>query len=98
MVVEAAQRLTAYLESHDQDAEAWTLLGRALAAAGETDKALSAFGFALDLRPTERDALEGAVTLLTRAGRKDEARTLVERLAARAPNDPILRRTLDRLR
>jgi arylsulfatase A-like enzyme/thioredoxin-like negative regulator of GroEL len=98
MVVEAAQRLTAYLESHDQDAEAWTLLGRALAAAGETDKALSAFRFALDLRPTEGDALEGAINLLTRAGRKDEARRMVERLAARAPNDPILRRTLDRLR
>ncbi len=98
MVDEASQRLTVYLEAHDQDAEAWTLLGRALASAGEADKALSAFRFALELRPTEGDALEGAITLLTGAGRKDEARTMVERLVTRAPSDPVLRRTLDGLR
>ncbi len=93
-VEEAAQRLTAYLAAHDKDAEAWGLLGRALAASGQSAKALTAFHVALDLRPTDGDALDGAVRLLTKAGKRDEARWLVVGLLARAPGDPVLRRTL----
>jgi choline-sulfatase len=87
---EAAARLGPYLRAHAEDAEGWELLGRALAATGQNNDALRAFQSCLRLRPTSRNAAQGAVKLLVALGHRSEARQLLDELSARAPQDPLL--------
>lgn len=90
MTAEAAARMTAHLEDHPADAEAWALLGDARAAAGDGAGALEAYRRALEIRPTERGAVDGLVTVLTGQGNPEAARREIEALLSRAPGDPVL--------
>ena len=86
----AAQRLAAYLEEHPGDAEAWALAGDARAALGDGVGALEAYRRALQIRPTERGAVDGLAAELKRQGKVDEARAELDELLRRAPGDPVL--------
>ncbi len=90
MTAEAAARLTAYLEEHPGDAEGWSTLGDARAAAGDDAQALDAYRRALAIRPTERVAIDGLVEVLTRKGDREAALLEIDALLARAPGDPVL--------
>jgi arylsulfatase A-like enzyme/Flp pilus assembly protein TadD len=86
----AGQRLAAYLKEHPGDAEGWALAGDARAALGDGAGALAAYRQALQLRPTERGAVDGLVAQLGKQGRADEARKELDELLRRAPGDPVL--------
>jgi arylsulfatase A-like enzyme/cytochrome c-type biogenesis protein CcmH/NrfG len=87
---DALQRLDRHVAAHPQDAEGWALLGQARVRQADAAGAMTAFQRALAIHPTEREAVEGAVELLVKAGRPDEARRLLAGLLARAPSDPLL--------
>ena len=86
----AAQRLAAYLEEHPGDAEGWALAGDARAALGDGAGALAAYRQALQLRPTERGAVDGLIAQLKKQGQADAARNELDELLRRAPGDPVL--------
>jgi predicted Zn-dependent protease len=86
----AAQRLAAYLEEHPGDAEGWALAGDARAALGDGPGALAAYRQALQLRPTERGAVDGLIAQLKKQGQADAARNELDELLRRAPGDPVL--------
>jgi arylsulfatase A-like enzyme len=89
---EAKGRLEAYLRERPEDAPAWRELGRARHKLGDARGAVEAYRRALDLHPTDGDALDEAVALLGASGRAREAAALVSQLLDRAPEDPRLRR------
>lgn len=89
---EADKRLAAYLESRADDAEGWSMLGKARVALDRQDDALAAFRKALVLDPRLPAAVEGLVAVLTGQGRKDEARAELDELLRKNPGDPILER------
>ena len=86
----AGQRLAAYLKEHPGDAEGWALAGDARAAQGDGAGALTAYRQALQLRPTERGAVDGLIAELKKQGKADEARKELDELLLRAPGDPVL--------
>jgi arylsulfatase A-like enzyme/Flp pilus assembly protein TadD len=86
----AARRLDEYLALHPADAEGWALAGDARAAQGDAAGALAAYRKALEIRPTERGAVDGLVAELKKQGRPDEARKELDGLLERAPGDPVL--------
>jgi arylsulfatase A-like enzyme/Flp pilus assembly protein TadD len=86
----AGQRLAAYLKEHPGDAEGWALAGDARAALGDGAGALAAYRQALQLRPTDRGAVDGLVAQLKKQGRTDEAGKELDELLRRAPGDPVL--------
>jgi arylsulfatase A-like enzyme/Flp pilus assembly protein TadD len=90
MPAQAASRLEAYLRARPGDVEGWTELGRARSDLGDKEKSLEAYQRALALHPTERTAIEGAVNLLVKSGRREDAAGLVRDLLRRAPGDPLL--------
>nr|MCU0253041.1 sulfatase-like hydrolase/transferase [Acidobacteriota bacterium] len=90
----AARRLAAYLNQHPSDAEGWALVGEARAAQGDVGGALEAYRRALEIRPTERSAVDGLVAELKKQGRVDEARAELDRLLQSAPGDPVLAKAL----
>ena len=66
--------------------QAYTLLGRALRAAGDADGAIAALLEAAELNPT-RDGVADLVSLLAPRGRLEEARVPWEKMLARDPAD-----------
>jgi cytochrome c-type biogenesis protein CcmH/NrfG len=86
----AAKRLEGHLDEHGDDALAWAQLGRAHRHSEDAESAERAFREALEIKPTQRQAAEGLVDLLTDQGRVSEARTTVQALLMRAPGDPLL--------
>jgi len=89
---DARGRLEAYLEKRPEDFRAWRELGRAKVQLGDRAGALEAFRKALDLEPTDAEALDGAIALLVSTGRRQEAAALIDQLAVRAPEDPLIQR------
>ncbi len=87
---EAARRMGAYLDARPDDADAWAELGKARLALGKPDEALEAYRRAVALVPTHRAAVEAAVSIFLKTGRKDEARGFVDALLKRQPDDPLL--------
>jgi cytochrome c-type biogenesis protein CcmH len=63
------QRLAAQLEKSPQDAEGWSLLGRALSSLGHHGEAAKAFARAVQLSPDNRDLLIEFIQGLALAGR-----------------------------
>lgn len=86
----ASRRLEAYLGTHPGDAEGWALAGDARAALGDGAGALERYRRALQLRPTERQAVDGLIAELKRQGKAEEARKDLDELLRRAPGDPVL--------
>lgn len=94
----AAARLEAYLATHADDVEGWAELGMARIALKDVSSALEAFQRGLALRPSHPIAAGGAVAILEKSGRHEEAVQLVRELLARAPGDPILLKLSERIR
>ncbi|MBP7148685.1 MAG: sulfatase-like hydrolase/transferase [Acidobacteria bacterium] len=97
MLDEAIARMSTHLAEHAKDANAWAQMGRARLSQGNRDQALEAFRTALEIHPTQWEALDGAVAILVDSGRVDEARKLLQSLRSRAPNDPAIRHAFERL-
>jgi cytochrome c-type biogenesis protein CcmH len=96
-----AQRLAAQLQQKPEDAEGWTLLGRALASLGRYEPATQAYARALQLQPENRDVLVEFVKSLALAGHADfEARNYAgaigywERILPFAPPQSDFARTV----
>lgn len=87
---DARSRLESYLGARADDAPAWAQLGRAREALGQESNAIDAYRRALAIQPTEADAARGAIRLLLKGRRDDEARALVQSLLAQAPDDGVL--------
>ncbi|UCF66612.1 MAG: sulfatase-like hydrolase/transferase [Acidobacteriota bacterium] len=85
----ASARLELYVAERSDDAEGWALLGDARAKLDSSASALAAYRRALELRPTERRAVDGALALLDKADR-DAADALLRQLIERAPDDRYL--------
>jgi len=65
-------------------------LGDALGHAGEFDAAIERYRQALAIEPDQRRAVANLGIVLVGAGRNAEALPLLERAAARDPNDPAI--------
>ena len=94
---EAAARLESLLARQPKDAEGWTVLGDARRALGQAEGALEAYRRALEVQPSDRRALEGALWVLERTGRRGEAVALLDELIARVPSSVLLRQHRARL-
>ncbi|MFN7967246.1 MAG: sulfatase-like hydrolase/transferase [Acidobacteriota bacterium] len=90
MISEAIQRMQSYTSAHPDDYEGWTQLGLAHAANKQDEPALAALKKALAIKPTAREALDGAIAVFKRAGQSDRSRALIDELLQRAPGDPVL--------
>jgi tetratricopeptide (TPR) repeat protein len=84
---QALQLAQAHLKQSPKDARIWTLEGIALTGLGEDQKALVAYGKALDLSPNFLAALEGAAELEYKAG-SDGAIPLLNRILKLRPDEP----------
>ena len=67
--------------------EPYIALGRAYADRGQFDAALTQFRKALELRPEDRDALDGIASALLQSNRVDEAVEVLQRGVQRYPNE-----------
>jgi len=81
----AREMLTARLDSHPDDFQAWRLLGRLYEVVGPTGKAASAYAQALQLRPEDIPSLQGLSRLL----RSSPPNWLEEAALDRLPADLI---------
>jgi arylsulfatase A-like enzyme/Tfp pilus assembly protein PilF len=97
MARSASERLETYLATRPDDAPAWTQLARARERLDDSRGALRAYDKALDLQPTNAEAVRRSVALLLSEGRRSDALTLVEKLLSRAPGDPLLARAREDL-
>jgi cytochrome c-type biogenesis protein CcmH/NrfG len=97
MARSASERLETYLATRPDDALAWTQLARARERLDDSRGALRAYDKALDLQPTNAEAVRRSVALLLSEGRRSDALTLVEKLLSRAPGDPLLARAREDL-
>jgi len=79
-------------------AEAWKALASLHAGKGRPKLALEAYQEAIALDPADGQALFGAGGSLLRLGRPEEARELLERAAAKAPERREIARLLERAR
>jgi len=64
-------RLAAHLKQKPDDAEGWTLLGRALVSLAHYERAAQAFARALQLQPENRELLVDFIKVLALAGRAE---------------------------
>ena len=78
--------------------EGWKALGGLHASKGRPKLALAAYEEALELDPADGQALYGAGASLLRLGRPEEARKLLERASASAPERREIARLLERAR
>ncbi|MEP6569398.1 MAG: tetratricopeptide repeat protein [Acidobacteriota bacterium] len=75
---------------HVEAAAAFSEAAKRLLEGVQFEKALGAYGKALELRPNDRVALKGLVSAHTALGRADDAAELLETAVASAPDDPEL--------
>lgn len=90
MLPEAIARMETYTAAHPDDYEGWTQLGLAHSAASQQAPALVALRKALAIKPTAREALDGALAIFKQEDQTDQARALIDELLQRAPGDPVL--------
>jgi Flp pilus assembly protein TadD len=79
------------------DAEVHALLGKALAAGGKKDRAIQEYETAIVLDRRNTDWQVALAELYLDAGRKDDARRIVESLRAADPDSEEVQRLLERL-
>ena len=77
-------------------AEGWKALGNVRGSQGRPEQALAAYREALELYPGDWQALYGTGINLLRLGRPDEAREVLERAVAAAPERRDIARLLER--
>jgi tetratricopeptide (TPR) repeat protein len=96
----AVEDLEVVVRSDRMRFEAFLLLGLSYAKLAEPDHAaaIAALESARDLRPGSLDVLRELGIVLCEAGRLDEARPLLERVAAEVPGDAEVRARLERIR
>jgi arylsulfatase A-like enzyme/Flp pilus assembly protein TadD len=76
------------------DSELNVLAGRALERLGRNREALDRYRAALDSRASSTEALDGAIALLTRLGRKGEIRPLIEDCLVRSAGNAAVKERL----
>ncbi len=79
-------------------ADAWDGLGFALLRLDDLDGSAAAFGQALQLAPDDRDAMQGMAQVYYRQDRTEQARALLERLHAAAPDNAEVNDLLERVK
>ena len=84
-------QLDALLARDDKSAEAWQLKGDLLQFINKPDEALAAYRKAVQVRPTFAQGHIGALNILLRQGKLDEADKEMEALKKIAPNHPETR-------
>ena len=82
----------------DAKADSWDGLGFALLRLDDLDGAGAAFGQALKLAPQDNDAMQGMAQVLYRQDKPEQARVLLERLHAAAPDNADVNELLARLK
>ena len=75
------------LRIDQKDAVMWVWLGKSERAAGQISQAFSAFSEALELAPTNIEALKNKAQLLIAAGKIDEAKEIAAMAVKAQPND-----------
>jgi tetratricopeptide (TPR) repeat protein len=80
-----------------RDADGWIAIGAARDRLGETDRAVAAFGKARESSRAGPSADIGAILALTRAGRTEEARRILQDGLRRYPDSKALRDLANRL-
>jgi tetratricopeptide (TPR) repeat protein len=75
------------LAKSPEDVELLVLAGRGYERAGDAAAALESYTAALDLKPADLEALDGALALLKRLGRRDEATALADDCLKRSSGD-----------
>jgi tetratricopeptide (TPR) repeat protein len=84
----ALAEVDAVLAARGDDAEGFFLRGCILRDLGRDDDAIAAYRQAIELEPERLEARRNLAVALHRAGRRIEARTVLERTAALHPLDP----------
>ncbi|RMH23413.1 MAG: tetratricopeptide repeat protein [Acidobacteria bacterium] len=93
----AAQAAAALVERFPQEPDVHYILGVAESANRHLEDAERAFRRALELAPGHTAALNDLAVILISQGRRDEARTLLQRVLALRPDDEMAKKNLERL-
>jgi arylsulfatase A-like enzyme len=88
--------LERFVEAFPDSSLGWYRYGQLLDHAGDPAGAERAWRRAAEVDPQQVDALKALASLLADAGRLDDAIEVAQQAARRAPDDPAIRRSLER--
>jgi tetratricopeptide (TPR) repeat protein len=94
----SAETALKQIPPEQRDTDTWVLLASMARRERRLEEALTYYDSALKLAPRRIDLIVGRVSVLYRLGRRDEALHQSELALSRDPNNPDLKRLVDRLR